>query len=96
MHARVTCFLADYRALPFPDESFDGAYAIESSCYAAGADKADFLREALRVLKPGARLVVADAFLKRPGPLGGGLQRCYEAMCRFWRLEACAEIGAFR
>ncbi len=41
-----------------------GAYAIESSCHAPGADKDAFIREASRLLGPGARLVVADGFLK--------------------------------
>jgi MPBQ/MSBQ methyltransferase len=92
---RVRILQGDYRALPFPTASVDGAYAIESSCYARGADKADFLAEAFRVLKPGARLVVADGFRKHGRRMNPLLQNVYETMCRWWRVDACAEIGPF-
>jgi MPBQ/MSBQ methyltransferase len=92
---RVRILQADYRALPFPAASVDGAYAIESACYAHGADKADFLAEAARVLKPGARLVVADGFRKHGRRMNPLLQNAYETMCRWWRVDACAEIGPF-
>jgi ubiquinone/menaquinone biosynthesis C-methylase UbiE len=92
---RVRFVLADYRALPWGEATFDAAYAIESSCHAGGSDKADFLAEAARVLKPGGRLVVADGFRKHPGSMGPLIDPVYEAMCRFWRVDTCAEIGPF-
>jgi cyclopropane fatty-acyl-phospholipid synthase-like methyltransferase len=92
---RVHVVEADYRALPWPDGAFDGAYAIESACHAGGADKRDFLAEAARVVKPGGRLVVADGFLKHDRPMNPILQRCYESMCRFWRVDECAQIAPF-
>jgi tocopherol O-methyltransferase len=50
----------NYLRTGFPDNSFDVVWAIESVCYAF--DKQDFLNEALRILKPGGKLIVADFF----------------------------------
>jgi len=58
---RVTFEVADFCATPFPDASFDVVWALESSCHAL--NKADFLREAWRLLRPGGRIVVCDGFL---------------------------------
>lgn len=57
----ATFDVADFCATPFADESFDVVWALESSCHAL--NKADFLREAWRVLKPAGRIVVCDGFL---------------------------------
>ncbi|KAH8075038.1 sterol 24-C-methyltransferase [Aureococcus anophagefferens] len=42
----------DFMALPFPEASFDGVYAIEATCHAP--DRAKCYGEIYRVLKPGA------------------------------------------
>lgn len=62
----LTEFLAmDYTKLGFPGGTFDVVWALESVCYTR--DKATFVREAHRVLKPRGTLVVADAFASREG-----------------------------
>jgi MPBQ/MSBQ methyltransferase len=91
---RVTFAVGDYQATQFESQSFDGVYALESSCHAAGAAKERLLREAHRVLRPGGRLVIADAFLKRTNhsPLTSSLLR---RMCRCWVIEQLGELDAF-
>lgn len=53
----------DYTKTGFADNTFDAMLAIESACYAI--EKLDFLQEMYRVLKPGGRLSVLDAFRTR-------------------------------
>lgn len=64
---RVELIRADYRDVPRTGAAAIGAYAIESACYDPDGG-AGLIREAARVIEPGARLVVADAFLRRALP----------------------------
>jgi cyclopropane fatty-acyl-phospholipid synthase-like methyltransferase len=52
--------LEDYSMTSFPDQEFDMIWAIES--LTSAQDKAKFVKEANRILKPGGSLVMADYF----------------------------------
>ncbi|MEP6720424.1 MAG: methyltransferase domain-containing protein [Variovorax sp.] len=76
---RLAHIEADYTRTGLPTAAADGAWAVESACYASGTAKADFIAEAARLLKPGARLVVVDGFLlrRRQGRLATWLHRLW-------------------
>lgn len=92
---RVRFVQGDYTASTFQSAAFDGIYAIESACHDAGYAKEGFVREAARLLRPGARLVVADGFIKGTQPMNPLLRWCYRRVCDNWALETFAEIRAF-
>src|SRR5688500_8861983 len=60
----VQWLLGDYTALALPAGSYQAAFSIEASCHAPGAAKEAFVAECARLLAPGARLVIADGFMK--------------------------------
>ncbi|KAK3310710.1 S-adenosyl-L-methionine-dependent methyltransferase [Chaetomium strumarium] len=62
----VSLVQGDFLKLPFPDESFDAAYSIESLCYAP--DPAACYREVKRVLKPGAPFAFHDFAMTENAP----------------------------
>lgn len=80
---RVELICADYGAIPRGPASAIGAYAIESACYDPERGEG-LIREAARVLEPGARLVVADAFRRRA--LTRGAQTAERNMAAGWEL----------
>ena len=86
--------LGDYASLDLPSGAYEAAFSIEASCHSAGAGKEAFVRECARLLESGAKVVVADGFLKRTalprwyaGPLG--------YMSRRWAVEQFADLAAF-
>jgi MPBQ/MSBQ methyltransferase len=92
---RLRVVEGDYEDTMLPRSSFDGVYAIESSCHAHGADRGALLAEAHRVLRPGRRLVVADGFLAR-GRFASALQeRIYRKLCDCWVIEELAQLDLF-
>lgn len=84
---RASFEIEDFEKTRYADETFDGVYAIESASHAKGQDKIGLLREAHRLLKPGKRLVIADAYLKRNDNMLAAYQYCYEKMCEYWAVE---------
>jgi MPBQ/MSBQ methyltransferase len=93
--ANIALTLGDYEQTTEPAESFDAVYAIESSCYAHGANKSAFLKEAHRLLRPGGRMVVADGFIG-PGRLRGPQKQIFRKLCDCWAIDTLGEIEPFR
>jgi sterol 24-C-methyltransferase len=56
--SRVRFQVGDYTALPFADDTFDGIYTIEALVHAPEPQGA--LKEFLRVLKPGGKLILFE------------------------------------
>jgi MPBQ/MSBQ methyltransferase len=92
---RVRVIEGDYEDTILPRAGYDGVYALESSCHAHGADKAKFLAEAYRLLKPGGRLVVADGFLGSERFWGGLQRRVYRKLCACWVIEDLGRLDLF-
>ena len=96
IYPRARLELRDYTASGLSAGSVDGAYAIESACHAPRADKEPFVREASRLLRPGAHLVVADGFRKHPDRRLGPVSRwLHDALCRSFVLPELAEVESF-
>lgn len=94
--ARLAVLHADYMAMPLPDACADGAYALESACYAPGSDKAALIREMARVVRPGGRVVIADGFRKgHTRPMRGPMRALYRKFCESWALNDLADIDRF-
>lgn len=75
--------------------SFDGVYALESSCHAHGTDKRKLLEQAHRLLRPRGRLVVADGFLASSHFVSALQRRIYRKLCECWVIEELAELDLF-
>ena len=57
--------IQDYTKTNFEDNSFDVIWACESVCHAN--PKIAFINEAIRILKPGGKLIICDYFLTPDG-----------------------------
>lgn len=81
----------NYENTSFKNNSLDGAVAMESFCHSGHSYTA--LKEAHRILKPGKRLVIADAFLKKDASqLCLGSKISYEGICKKWSLDGIGVI----
>ena len=93
---RVRVIEADYEdTYLLPRASFDGVYALESSCHAHGADKCTFLKQAHRLLRRGGHLVVADGFLADDRFPTALQERIYRKLCECWVIEELAQLPSF-
>ena len=96
LHRQIELLSGDYSALPFADGFADGAWAVESACYANGADKENLVIEMARVLKKGGRFLIADCFIKQPEKEFNFLcKRLYPAICRNWILPEMFGLNCF-
>ncbi|MEH6536416.1 MAG: methyltransferase domain-containing protein [Psychroserpens sp.] len=85
----------NYNNTTFQSNSFDSAIAIESFCHSGHSE--DSIKEAHRILKPGGRLVIADAFLKKERTqLCKGAHFAYEQLCDHWSLEQIENINIYK
>jgi cyclopropane fatty-acyl-phospholipid synthase-like methyltransferase len=84
---RASFSCQDFCGTAFADETFDVVWARESVCHAD--DKAAFLTEASRVLRPGGRLVVAD-FARASHTNAGGDERLLASWLRAWAIPSLA------
>ncbi len=93
---QVRFHLADYVETGLKTAAYDGVYALESACHAPGAGKPALVREAVRLLKPGGTLVIADALRRNDKPLPGFMDRIYRLWCRNWAVGELAEKSALK
>jgi MPBQ/MSBQ methyltransferase len=91
----VEWMLGDYTSLDLPTGSYDAAFSIEASCHAAGSSKEPFVEECSRLLGEGAKLVVADGFMKRSVGLPGWYAALLGYMTRSWAVERFADLADF-
>lgn len=92
---RIGFLVSDFTQTWLGAGSQHGAVAIESFCYAPGAGKRAAIREAARVLAPGARLVVVDGFLVHGAPRGLAAW-IYRHWCDGWAIGELAQMDAFK
>jgi len=90
--SRLSFLCRDWLDNGLADQSFDGAYAIESSEHME--DKARFFREAFRVLRPGTRLAVC-AWLARDDAGARETAWLLEPICREGRMPGMGTAAEY-
>lgn len=82
----------NYNHTSFKSNTFNSALAIESLCHSG--HKKESLQEAYRILKPGGRFVIADAFLKKDETeLCYGANYSHRRLCDHWSLTNLGSIN---
>ncbi len=81
------------RHLPFPDNSVDVVVNIESACHYV--DRANFLREVHRILKPSGKIVATD-WMARDGLTDAEYEKYIEPICEPYALPSLECPGSYR
>lgn len=90
-HRKGIILEENYCETSLDPNSMDGVVAIESLCHSGHSRES--LREAFRIAKPNAKVVIADAFLKKvPSKLCFGSSYSYKQLCKGWSLDGLGVI----
>jgi ubiquinone/menaquinone biosynthesis C-methylase UbiE len=85
----------NYNHTHFPNDHFQGVFAVESFCHSGHSYQT--LYEAYRILEPKGKLIIADAFLKKPvHELSATANYAYRKLCEGWKLEGLGDIITIR
>ncbi|MER5873689.1 methyltransferase domain-containing protein [Streptomyces sp. NPDC002044] len=82
---------ADAMRMPFPDDSFDAAWALESLFHVP--DRAQVLAETARVLRPNSRLAIADFVLRTPISDAG--MRAVDRICETFGVHSFSSLDDY-
>ncbi len=84
---------ADYAHSGLPDASFDVVWGVESIVHCD--DKALFVREAFRLLKPGGRLLISEYLLRQDPPLSAEEQARMKPFLDGWMMPDLLTPGQY-
>ncbi|MBL7776219.1 MAG: methyltransferase domain-containing protein [Saprospiraceae bacterium] len=94
---QISLLQANYLQIPLPAGAADAAYALESCCHSPGLDKALFVEELHRILRPGGRFVLVDGCTKTPARQWNPVfRRCMNTVCAGWALPAFPDLAGLK